>query len=156
MKSLFFVAVLFAQPSFSEAKCSPEEQIRDLALAMYSEARYAHDEIHMQLVGEVVLNRVESVNYPDTICDVVFQKHQFTDVDKVKIEEEDSWELAESIAEDLITGEIEYYNNGATNFLNPEKMKKMPHWTKKFKKILAYGNHVFYTDNSDRNVIYFN
>jgi spore germination cell wall hydrolase CwlJ-like protein len=147
--------ILLTFTSASFGKCSPEEQIHDLALVMYSEARFGDDEIHMQLVGEVVLNRVESVQYPDTICEVVFQKHQFSGIETVVVNDEKSWELALNIAEDLLNGEIEYFNNGATSFINPDKVKKMPKWTKVFTKVLAYGGHVFYTDNSEKVSVYF-
>ena len=48
-----------------------------LAIAMYYEAR--NQPIDGQLaVAQVIMNRVESPRYPDTVCEVVWQPKQFS------------------------------------------------------------------------------
>lgn len=159
MKKIFlpFVAIVcFAlYSSAAVAKgCDPNDranEIRVLALNMYHEAR-GEGPIAMQMVGEVTLNRVASVNYPNSICEVVYQKSQFSWTKKKNQTplEKESWALAMKIAEKLVNGDIHYIDNGATHFLNPASVSKTPKWARRFEKVGKYGSHVFYDDGSER------
>jgi spore germination cell wall hydrolase CwlJ-like protein len=160
---LLIVATLCIAISSSAAvarSCDPSDpgdQITALALNMYFEARgdgktKAERLQAMQMVGEVTLNRVASDNYPDSICEVVYQKHQFSWTkrkDKTP-REIDEWLLAVELAVDLVHGNVEYFNNGATHFINPRGVKRMPRWTARLEKVGKVGSHIFYTDNSVR------
>jgi len=162
-KILPFVAALCIALYSSAAVASgcdpndPSDQIFALAQNMYFEARgdghNPEQRMHaMQMVGEVTLNRVESVNYPDTICEVVFQRHQFSWTsrrDKTP-HETNSWLAAVTIAERLVSGDIDYIDNGATHFVNPRTVRKMPKWTRRFDEVGRTNSHVFYNDNSAR------
>ena len=147
-KLLLMGAILFASPVFAE-DCDKEKQVELLAKTMYHEARgdTPHGE-GMQAVGEVVLNRVESDNFPDTVCAVILQKGQFAPQIKSgsKPAEKGEWELAVEIAEGLIEGEIETMDHGATHFLNPKTGSAG--WTRKFSQVGKVGSHVFYADGS--------
>jgi len=141
---------LFAVLSTSALACTDEKAIETLALNMYHEAR-GESYGGLQMVGEVTLNRVESSRYPDTICEVVYQRKQFSWTHSVKDHtpyETDKWEESLEIAEALIEGDIEYFDNGATHFLNPNKVKKMPRWARQFEVVGKVGNHVFYKYDS--------
>lgn len=141
-------------PNFSLAvEC---DEYHDLALNIYFEAR-GETEDGMQLVGEVTLNRVESRSFPDNICDVVWQRRQFSWTHDGKSDvpqNQEKWEIAREIAENLINGEIEYFNNGATHFINPDIVSRIPNWTKAYQELGRVGGHVFYADGSPRDVIY--
>jgi len=156
----FVATVCFALYSSAAVaqKCDPNDradEIRVLALNMYHEAR-GEGPIAMQMVGEVTLNRVESVNYPNSICEVVYQKGQFSWTRKKdqKPNEKESWDLAMKIAEDLVNGDIHYIDNGATHFLNPSDISKTPGWARRFEKVGKYGSHIFYDDGSKRINVY--
>lgn len=135
----------------------PNDEITTLALNMYFEARGdGKTEVErlqsMQMVGEVTLNRVASDNYPNSICEVVYQKHQFAWTkrkDKTPRELRE-WMIAVDLAVDLVSGDIDYFNNGATHFINPDDVRKMPKWVHKLEKVGKVGSHIFYTDNSLR------
>jgi N-acetylmuramoyl-L-alanine amidase len=138
-------AILIAVPAIAD-ECDYENQVEVLALNMYHEARgEGYDE--MQMVGEVTLNRVEHAKYPDNICDVVYQRRQFSwtymRIDHTPHEIE-LWEAALEIAEKLISGDADFFNNGATHFLNPNKVRRMPTWTETYELVGRMGNHVFY------------
>jgi len=128
------------------ADCDYYEQIEVLALNMYHEARGEGIDA-MQAVGEVTLNRVEHPSYPDSICEVVYQRSQFswthTRTDHTPHEEE-VWNVALELAEHLVTGEIDLFNSGATHFINPNAVRVMPNWTKSYEIVGKIGNHVFY------------
>ena len=163
MRNTIVAALLSGLVGFSAyaEECTPKEQEYFLALTIYHEAR-GEDLDSQQLVGEVVLNRIESVSYPDTVCEVVLQKNkngvpQFSFINKsdLKPKEKEAWETAEILAEDLLSGEIEYFDNGATHFINPNGVSKMPGWTKKFKMVGKHGKHIFYADGSEKENMYF-
>ncbi len=145
MKAILIAAtIIIVQPAI--AGCDFDKQIEVLALNMYHEARGEGPD-GMQMVGEVTLNRVEHPRYPDNICDVVYQRRQFswthTKRDHTPYDTE-LWEQSLEIAEGLITGEIELFDNGATHFLNPQLVRVMPRWTRSFDNVGRIGNHVFY------------
>lgn len=69
----------------SEAECThtadvriiSEEELELLALVTMAEAE-DESELGKRLVIDTVLNRVDSPHFPNTITDVIYQKHQFT------------------------------------------------------------------------------
>jgi len=140
------LAVISATPAIANAECPKEKAINVLALNMYHEAR-GEGPTGKQMVGEVTLNRVESDRYPDTICEVVYQRKQFswthTKKDHTPYEKK-KWKEALEIAEGLLNGKLDRFDNGATHFLNPNAVSRMPKWTEKFKMVGRVGNHVFY------------
>lgn len=154
MKILPFVATLCIALYSSAAvakNCDPGDPndiIRTLALNMYHEAR-GEGVAGMQMVGEVTLNRVASINYPDNVCEVVYQRGQFawTRKQNTKPNEQSQWNLALYIAERLLNGDIERFDNGATHFYNPDNERK-PRWTRKFERVGKVGEHIFYDDGS--------
>lgn len=133
----------------------PADEVTALALNMYFEARgdgntEAEKIVAMQMVGEVTLNRVRSDNYPDSVCEVVYQKSQFswTTHRDVTPRDIDSWIMAVEIAESLMNGSADYFNNGATHFINPDALGYTPRWATRLERVGRVGSHVFYTDNS--------
>jgi spore germination cell wall hydrolase CwlJ-like protein len=146
MKLAVLVVSLLAASVSGASACSFDSQVHTLALNMYHEARGEGPD-GMQMVGEVTLNRVSNSAFPDTICDVVYQRSQFSWTthlrDKTPSETE-SWELAQELALDLLTDELELFDNGATHFLNPSKLGRLPRWAVEFEVVGRIGNHVFY------------
>ena len=114
-----------------------------LAVAIYFEARGELD-INQLKVAEVVMNRVESEKYPNTICGVVKQYKQFSflnnapDNELIIDKKSEAWRLAVHLADVAMkaggrTVDVCHYAHyDVDNF-----------WTKKMtgKK---EGNHVFY------------
>lgn len=157
---LFVATVCFALYSSAAVakKCDPynkAEELRILALNIYHESR-GESPLAMQMIGEVTLNRVESVNYPNSICEVVYQRGQFSWTRKKNQtpSEKEAWILSLRIAERLLNGNVRYIDNGATHFLNPSNVSDMPSWTHRFKKVGKYGKHIFYDDRSRKINIY--
>ena len=79
--SMLALCTLAACQSTDMADLAPRKQVdpKDrecLARAMYFESNRSSDE-GMLAVGTVVMNRVESGNYPESVCGVVGQKNQF-------------------------------------------------------------------------------
>jgi len=147
MKLFNFAATVCIVAFYSTAAVAEEcDEVEVLALNMYHEARgEGHD--GMQMVGEVTLNRMYHTAYPDNICDVVYQRRQFSWTHMKRDHtphDQELWELSLELAEALLNGEIEYFDNGATHFLNPRLVTRMPRWTRVYDVVGQVGNHRFY------------
>jgi N-acetylmuramoyl-L-alanine amidase len=147
MRLFTFVATVCVASIVSTTAVAEEcDEVEVLALNMYHEARgEGHD--GMQMVGEVTLNRMYHTAYPDNICDVVYQRRQFSWTHMKRDHtphDQKLWELSLELAEALLNGEIEYFDNGATHFLNPRLVTTMPRWTRVYDVVGQVGNHRFY------------
>lgn len=91
-------------------------------------------------VGAVILNRVKSTNFPNTIPGVIYQKGQFSCVTDgqfdVAIEPNSSVYKA---AQEAMNGSDP--TNGALYFYNPAKTRSK--WLFSLKTTLTIGEHVF-------------
>jgi spore germination cell wall hydrolase CwlJ-like protein len=123
---------------------SDDEQFQCLASAVYFESR--GEPLDGQLgVAEVILNRVKSGRFRDTICDVVKQPSQFSFVRRGVIpqpkRETAAWQRAVAIAHialnDLadVTGENSLFFHAT--YVNPG-------WGRPARRIARIGNHIFY------------
>lgn len=135
------VLILFLLLSLSSVAHSLDhnESIECLAKNIYHEAR-GEPLIGQIAVAHVVLNRKQSVLYPDTICQVVYQKHQFSWTNKKQsITNQNLYTRAKQIAHDAIMGLSDDPTNGAISFHNKTVR---PAWKKRV--ITKIGNHIFY------------
>lgn len=118
-----------------------------LATALYFEAR--GEGIKGQAaVAEVILNRVESPQFPRTICGVVNQSNgrgcQFSftcDGYSDRIREEGAWSVSRKIARAMIDGAPRQLTEGATYFHTPSVR---PSWARRFELTAKIGRHIFY------------
>lgn len=150
MRLLTFAATVCVAFLSTTALAKDCDEVKVLALNMYHEARGEGPD-GMQMVGEVTLNRVDHPAYPDNICEVVYQRRQFSWVHTRRNHtphETELWEEALEIAEGLLNDDIERFDNGATHFLNPKLVRNMPRWARVFEPVGQIGNHRFYAKNS--------
>lgn len=119
-----------------------------LSLALYWEARGEPD-IGQLAVGQVIMNRVASVHYPNTICRVVYQgmgrKHkcQFSYVcDEISDAplRKKTWDKSVRLARKLMEGEIEKI----TNADHYHASHVLPFWADSELKEIEIGKHIFY------------
>lgn len=158
MKNLIYIMIAILMAPMAYAECSTDEQVNALALNMYHEARdQGHD--GMLLVAEVTINRVENPHFPDTICDVVYQGRQdsrgnmirnkcqfswYCDGRSDRARNQEMWDEVEELATSILNGETEILGIGATHYLNPDKVSRMPRWTQKYDFVGNWGDHHFY------------
>lgn len=132
-----------------------EKDRKCLALNIYWEARDQNIKGKVA-IGLVTLNRVQSKHYPNSVCEVVWQKNtdkrtgkyvaQFSwtldgkpDVPKNKR----AWKQAQLIAKSFGTDgwHIADFTNGAylyhADYVNP-------YWSSKYKMVAQIGSHLFY------------
>lgn len=89
-----------------------------IATVVYNEAGYGCSDRHMELVAAVVVNRVGSEAFPDTVYDVVTQKNQYhpdyAEADSYygrRARESDVWAKCQEIAARALLGEVECPDN---------------------------------------------
>lgn len=126
-----------------EAKARATKAQTCLAMNIYHEAR--GESIAGQIaVAQVTMNRVEHKSWPDTVCEVVYQKKQFSWTHTIKDHtphDNDAWETAKSIASTVYTGEEDDYVHGAV-FYHADYVT--PFWAKSYEKVTQIGTHIFY------------
>lgn len=118
-----------------------------LAKAIYFEAR--GESIRGQFaVAEVILNRVDSALYPDTVCRVVNQggsggcQFSFTcDGRKDRIRDAEAFATAGKIARAMLDGAPRLLTHGATHF---HTRNVRPGWAHRMPRTASIGAHFFY------------
>lgn len=121
-----------------------------LAEAVYFESR--GEAVRGQMaVAQVVMNRVFSGKYPDTVCGAVYQnKHrhlacQFTfacDNNADVIREPEMWERARKISKAMLDGQIWLPEVGKSTHYHAYWVR--PSWVAEMKKMYKTGVHTFY------------
>ncbi len=123
-----------------------------LARAVYFEAR-SESEIGQMAVAKVILNRVKSPNYPNSICGVVYQGSnrrnscQFSfacDGLPDDVKQPASWAQAKSVARRAVAGDTQLGRgmNSATSY---HADYVTPRWAKSLRKVVKIGTHIFYS-----------
>ena len=121
-----------------------------MAEAVYFESR-GEPKRGQIAVAQVVMNRVFSGFYPNTVCGTVYQnanRHnacQFTfacDDVKDTIEEPDMWQQAKEIAHDMLDGRLWLPEIGHSTHYHAYWVH--PSWVNEMKKLYKIGVHSFY------------
>jgi spore germination cell wall hydrolase CwlJ-like protein len=123
-----------------------------LARAVYFEAR-SESELGQMAVAKVILNRVKSPKYPNTICGVVYQgthrrnSCQFSfacDGLPDDVKQPAAWANAKRIAQKAIAGDpTTAAKIGGALHYHADYVK--PKWAKHMRKAIKIGTHIFYT-----------
>jgi len=152
---LVLVCILFTVGMMIRYSVIQQAQVRQLnclALNIYHEAR-GEPIAGQYAVAEVTMNRVSSERYPNTICEVVYEKRwdsirkryvgafSWTEITPEREADLQAWQQAKNIA-------AEYFNNEATPrvhgaiFYHARYIK--PSWSHKRTEVARIGQHIFY------------
>ena len=134
----------------AQAKPSGGAQWECLAEALYFEAR--GETVKGQFaVAEVIMNRVKSGRFPDSVCGVINQgtgkkyQCQFTytcDGVPERIHEPRAWERVGKVARAILDGRAPMnLTDGATHY---HTTAVNPRWSRTYTKTAAIGVHLFY------------
>lgn len=133
----------------AQPKAKNSAQAQCLAEALYFEAR--GESVKGQFaVAEVIMNRVASASYPDTVCGVINQgtgrkyQCQFTytcDGRAEVINEPKAFERTSKIAQLMVNGAPRSLTGGATHY---HTNAVNPRWARKFPRTATIGVHYFY------------
>ena len=147
--ALGVVLILASPPVAAQANGSTVDSRFCLAQNLYHEARSEGRE-GMIAVGWVVLNRVESSLYPDSVCGVIYDGGErppcefnwWCDGRSDKPTEPGVWRLAEILADQLLSDPPSDPTNGALWFHNDSI--EAPGWLRAREQALHLGSHYFY------------
>ena len=126
--------------------CSTSKRCKDLTQVIYFEGR-GESTLGQIAIGHVVLNRVRSPHFPNTIHDVVYQPHQFSFIKEVEdksYRNKSAYKKAQYISKMILLGLTDDPTKGATHYLNPKKLSKVPKWALKYPRTVIIGNHSFH------------
>jgi spore germination cell wall hydrolase CwlJ-like protein len=125
-------------------------EFRCMATAIYFEAR--GESVKGQIaVGQVIMTRVRSTFYPNTICGVVYQGQwnknacQFSFAcDGVADTPKDrkQWDTALDVAKNVISGKVHLDEVGDATHYHATYVS--PDWKKMVKRVTKIGVHIFY------------
>ena len=121
---------------------------RCLTQAVYYEAALEPRE-GQEGVAQVVLNRVRSPTFPNTVCGVVFQGCQFSficDGSMAKTPVAWAWKRAEDVAQHALNGYVATQVGTATHY---HADYVMPDWSAQRVKLTQIGKHIFYRWRGD-------
>jgi|SRR5690606_40431391 len=157
--------ILLFLPAVAQAKTSPpdktenvyvsyKKELECLARAIYFEARGEPDK-GQEAVALVILNRVKSEYYPDTVCSVVYQNDhmrnacQFSfacDGKPDTIKEEDAFEKAERIGRQALSCGVGHCESANLLLRSTHYHADYvsPRWAKKLQRTGQVGRHIFY------------
>jgi spore germination cell wall hydrolase CwlJ-like protein len=148
MLSLLKVLILASLLSISSPVQADEKQLECLAKVVYHEAR-GEPLKGQEAVAHVVMNRVNSPKFPNTICEVVKQKRQFTGFNKrtnYNNFEGKLWDNSMTSAALVYLGKSKDNTKGALFYLNPNKVSKktLTSWKRKYIVLVRIHNHKFF------------
>jgi spore germination cell wall hydrolase CwlJ-like protein len=147
-------ALNFRYQGESQAEFEARER-RCLAIAIYFEAR--GEPMRGQVaVGQVILNRVRSPLFPETICGVVYQgqmapgcQFSFTCDGKTDNPRNDAqWARAQDIARRITKGELWLPEVGYSTYYHANYVR--PNWTGDMSRIDTIGRHIFYKKRNEQ------
>ncbi|MCJ8140247.1 cell wall hydrolase [Falsirhodobacter halotolerans] len=133
-----------------EPEVAADPQLECMAEALYFEAR--GEPIRGQFaVAEVIINRVESPRYPDTVCDVTTQGAersgcQFSfacDGKPEAMREREAADRAKRIAAIMLDNGPRILTMGATHF---HTNAVEPSWARDLPHTVTIGDHLFYRE----------
>lgn len=125
-------------PAQETAATYSEEDL--MLLAKIIDAEAGSEPFEGQIaVGSVILNRVDSAVFPDTIRDVIYQPNQFGPARTGKLDQIEPREDALRAAEMVLKGEERL--EGALYFYNPKRDSQT--FFKRLTKVKDIGNHRF-------------
>ncbi len=120
-----------------------------LAEALYFEARGENLKGQMA-VAEVILNRVQSQRYPNTVCRVISQGAsrrnacQFSfkcDGRPERFSERFAYERVGKVARVMLDGRDRDLTDGATHY---HTIRVQPGWSRRLEQTVQIGDHIFY------------
>ncbi len=158
----FIISLYFLLISIFSYANDYDEQTICLAQNIYHEAR--GEKVEGQIaVSNVVINRVESKQFPNDICSVVYQRNQIEIIDKVlkllripafcqfswtcdpisndSYKDSESWKNSQSLAREIVQGAHDDLTNGATHY---HSVYVNPYWADSLNETVVIGNHHFY------------
>ena len=129
---------------FEYSNVTPGHELGCLALNIYHEGR-GESLKGQSAIASVTMNRVDSKHYPNTVCEVVWQRKQFSWTHIAQrhhsVTDIAAWQQALVIAQRFLDGARAGQVGDATHY-HAKNVK--PYWVAENKLVGKVGNHYFY------------
>jgi spore germination cell wall hydrolase CwlJ-like protein len=121
-----------------------------LATAIYFEAR-SEPPSGQVAVAQVILNRVDNPNYPDSICGVVYENDHRRNACQFSFAcdglpeaalEQQAWEQAKKISDEVVAGQAKVTKVATATHYHATYVD--PYWAPSMQRLTKIGAHVFY------------
>lgn len=121
-----------------------EQDINILADNIYFEARNSSTDDKIS-VALVVINRLKSSRYPNTVSDVVFQKNQFSWTIEYSEPNRNNrdWKKCRAIAKMILDNYEHWKNPNVCLHYIANKTYPGNHWSNKFTQRTLIGKHIY-------------
>ncbi len=124
---------------------TPGQELVCLALNIYHEGRGENSK-GQAAIAAVTMNRVNSEDYPDTVCEVVWQRKQFSWTQAASkfhsVTDQRAWQQSLTLAKSFLESEKMTEVGNATHY---HASTVQPYWASENKPIARVGNHLFYS-----------
>jgi spore germination cell wall hydrolase CwlJ-like protein len=127
-----------------------DKEQRCLSEAVYFEAR-SESETGQAAVAQVVLNRVKSGLYPQSVCGVVYQnRHRYMGCQfsfacegkSLRVGDTAAWANATRVARSVLEGRTYVAEVGGATHYHADYVR--PGWSRRMRKLDVIGRHIFY------------
>ena len=152
IKTFVAVALTTALGTIVQASQGPtftftfnSEEVKCLAQNIYFEAR-AESTLGQTAVAWVTLNRVEDSKYPMSICDVVWEKGQFSwthDGKSDRPKDKEAWNKAKYVAYQVLRNR-EVQPDPTEGAIMFHAVYVEPYWIENYERVVRIDDHIFY------------
>ena len=130
--------------TFDYSLDSPGQELGCMAMNIYHEGR-GESAKGRAAIASVTMNRVRSSRYPNTVCEVVWQRKQFSWTAVAPrhhvINDPKAWSQALVVAQLFLSGAQISLVGDATHY---HSVKVQPSWQDDSKLVALVGAHIFY------------
>ena len=130
--------------NFDFSNVTPGQELGCMALNIYHEGR-GEDRKGQVAIAAVTMNRVHSEDYPDTVCEVVWQRKQFSWTHTASkyhsVTDQAAWQQSLRLARSFLDSEKVSEVGNATHY---HASTVQPYWASEDKRVARVGNHLFY------------
>lgn len=135
--------------------CKTNKECNTVAQSVFFESR-GESKAGKLAVAHVVMNRVGSDKFPNTVSGVVYAKRNgvcqfeytclfnYAQRQKMLAKDTQSWHSSLVTAYDVYYGGAKDKTNGADHYLNISKVKRVPKFAKEYQMVAMIGDHTFY------------
>ena len=120
------------------------QELGCMALNLYHEGR-GEGRKGQLAIAAVTMNRIKSKDYPDTICEVVWQRKQFSWTHTASkyhsVNDLKAWQQSLALAQSFLDRETVTEVGSATHY---HASSVRPYWISAGKLVARLGNHYFY------------
>ncbi len=117
-----------------------DEELECLAKAIQYESR-GEPHVGQLAVAQVIMNRVASPRFPNSICGVIYQRGQFSSIHRYTPRRGAMWERSIALAIDARNSVSGQVAPGALYF---HTTRVSPRFARTKQRVAQHGNHIFY------------